>query len=129
MLRVFSLVVAVVLLSAAAQAADLKFSWLPNSEPDLAGYKIHCGTAAGLHTKTVDVGKPATTAGRVYSGVSGLDEKTTYYCAATAYDTAGNSSAKSNEVVAVIGDLQPAAPGALRYEATFTGTITLVPIQ
>lgn len=110
-------------------AADATFSWLPNSEPDLKGYKIHCGASTRAYTISADVGKPATQAGRVIGGVSGLAESTTYYCAASAYDNAGNQSGYSNEVTVAIGDLPPSPPGGLKYEATFTGTVILTPIK
>jgi len=75
------------------------FSWLPNEETDLAGYKMHYGTTSGNYTETVDVGKPQTVDGRVQAQVDGLIEGTTYYFAATAYDTAGVESEFSEEVV------------------------------
>ena len=33
--------------SVVAQASDVSFRWLPNEEPNLAGYKIHYGTTSG----------------------------------------------------------------------------------
>jgi len=78
-------------------AAD--FSWIPNEETDLAGYKIHYGTASGDYTETIDVGKPEPVDGRIQAQVSGLIEGTTYYFVATAYDSAGVESDYSEEVV------------------------------
>ena len=61
------------------------FSWLPNQENDLTGYKIHYGTAAGTYDKTVDIGNPAPVDGRIHGQVEGLTEGVTYHFAATAY--------------------------------------------
>lgn len=30
--------------------------WDPNTEPDLAGYRVHVGTSSGSYTKTIDLG-------------------------------------------------------------------------
>jgi VCBS repeat-containing protein len=75
------------------------FSWLPNQEEDLAGYKIHYGTASGNYTQTVDVGNPALVDDRVPGQVNNLTEGTTYYFVATACNTSGIESDYSTEVV------------------------------
>jgi hypothetical protein len=67
-------------------------TWYANTETDLAGYKIHVGTASGLYNSTVDVRNVTS-----YS-LPNLTIGTTYYFAVTAYDTDGNESAFSNEV-------------------------------
>jgi hypothetical protein len=81
-------------MGAAADAigADVTLAWDPNSEPDLAGYKLHYGTASHAYTSTVDVGKRTTT------NVPDLAEGLTYYFAVTAYNSSGASSGYSNEV-------------------------------
>lgn len=67
-------------------------SWHPNTDDDLAGYKIHYGTAPRTYGPPADVGNVTThTVGRLQVGV-------TYYFAVTAYDAAGNESGFSNEV-------------------------------
>ena len=67
-------------------------SWYPNTETNLAGYKIHIGTAAGIYNATVDVRNVTS------YNLSNLTIGTTYYFAVSAYDTAGTDSALSNEV-------------------------------
>ena len=67
-------------------------SWYPNTETNLAGYKIHIGTAAGIYNATVDVRNVTS------YNLSNLAIGTTYYFAVSAYDTAGTDSALSNEV-------------------------------
>ncbi|KAA3659538.1 MAG: fibronectin type III domain-containing protein, partial [Calditrichaeota bacterium] len=77
-------------------SVETEISWSANSESDLAGYKIHVGTASRNYSKVIDVGQQ--------TGYSiTLDESgVTYFFAVTAYDTAGNESAFSDEVTAFV---------------------------
>lgn len=77
-----------------AWAAEVQLAWDPNSEPDLAGYRIHYGTASGSYSVHVDVGNVT-----AYTA-PGLADQTRYYFVATAYDNAipSNESGYSNEV-------------------------------
>lgn len=97
-------------------AASATLSWSPNSEPDLAGYKVRFGTAPGSYDTTVDVGDVTT------YGVPGLAEQTTYYFAIVAYDGSGNDSGPSTEVsVTTPGNNTPpqvTAPADKTVEAT-----------
>ncbi len=73
----------------------LSVQWNANSEPDLAGYRIYCGTTSKLYTMNVSVANVMTaTVPNLTSG--------TYYCAVTAFDTANNESVFSQEVSKVI---------------------------
>lgn len=63
---------------------------------DLEGYKLYYGTSSGVYTISVDVGNVAS------SLVTGLTSGTTYYFVVTAYDTIGNESGYSTEVVKTI---------------------------
>ena len=73
-----------------AGAAQVSFSWLPNSADDSAvGYKIHYGVSIGEYTKSVDVGYPAIVNGRVHATVYNLEENQTYYFVVTAYNIDG----------------------------------------
>ena len=78
-------------------SVETEISWNANAEPDLAGYRVHVGTASGNYSQIYDVGK--------YTGYSlTLDEPgVTYFFAVTAYDTAGNESSYSEEVTAIFG--------------------------
>jgi hypothetical protein len=89
-LGVFSVVL--YLFASFASAASVNLAWDAVTAPDLAGYKVHYGVASRNYSLTVDA-KAATTA-----PISGLEEGKTYFFAATAYDTKGNSSGYSNEV-------------------------------
>ena len=75
-----------------AIAAQVTLAWNPNTESDLAGYRIHCGTASGNYSVHTDVHNVTTYI------ITGLTEGQTYYFAATAYDAFGNESGYSNEV-------------------------------
>jgi hypothetical protein len=66
--------------------------WNPNSEPELAGYRLYYGTASGYYEFSIDAGN------RTTCTVTGLDPDLTYYFAATAYDAEGVESEYSNEV-------------------------------
>ncbi|MBI3606761.1 MAG: fibronectin type III domain-containing protein [Nitrospirae bacterium] len=97
-----------------AFAGDAILAWDPNTEPDLAGYKVHYGTAPGTYSVVSDVGDVTTLT------VTGLGPGT-YYLAVTAYDTSGNESAASNEVSKSFADTTPPV-----ISAVASGTITNV---
>jgi hypothetical protein len=71
------------------EAATL--TWDANPEPDLIGYRVSYGTASGVHTTSVDVGKVLT-----YNLTPPSGQR--YYIVVQAYNDAGVSP-KSNEVV------------------------------
>jgi hypothetical protein len=77
----------------AATVTKATLEWDPNSEPDLAGYKLHYGPASRSYDTVIDVGNQTT-----YT-LTGLEVGETYYIAATAYNTSGLESGYSNEVI------------------------------
>ena len=77
--------------SASALSVDITIAWDPNSEADLAGYKIYYGTASGVYGTPITIGTQTT-----YT-ITGLPPGT-YYVAVTAYNTLGVESGFSNEV-------------------------------
>src|SRR3989441_769044 len=106
---------------ALSSAAQVTLAWDPNTETDLAGYKLYYGTSSGSYPSSVDVGNLTS-----YT-LSGLLEGRTYYFAATAYDLNVNESGFSNEVSKAIADVTPptvsiTAPAA---GATVLGTMTV----
>ena len=82
-----------------AFAAELRFAWDPNTEADLAGYRIHYGKEPGVYTDAVDVGNPATIDGRVEAAITVPYGNKYFSC--TAYTVDGAESDYSNEVMAV----------------------------
>ncbi len=75
-----------------AHSAQVTLAWDPNTEPDLAGYKVHYGTASGSYQVLLDAGLNTT-----YT-VANLPDGGTYFFAVTAYDSSANESAYSAEV-------------------------------
>lgn len=73
--------------------------WLPNSEADLAGYKLYYGTASRQYNAPIRVGMA--TSYTLKNLLPGYD----YFFAVSAYDAAGNESRLSSEVtLSIPGD-------------------------
>ena len=82
---------------------NLTLAWDPNTETDLAGYKIYFGSASGKYGTPTTIGTTNTIT--LYGFATGQ-----YFFAVTAYNTAGLESGFSNEVSATV--LSPAPPPA-----------------
>ncbi len=85
----------VMLVSLPLQAATLTATWDPNSESDLAGYKVYYGTESGSYSTIEDVGNTTSYVARDL--VAGQE----YFFVVTAYDESGNESEPSVEVSAM----------------------------
>ena len=113
-----TLIITILLLALAvcAHAADVKLQWDPNTESDLAGYRLYqkADSAVPPFTKVQEIQKGTTTA-----SVTGLDPAHSYSFAVTAYNTAGLESAYSNVVTIPAA---PIAPGGLKWSLTLTMT-------
>jgi hypothetical protein len=116
---------------ALAIAASLQVSWNANTDSDLGGYLIYCGTQSGTYSACYDVGKATS-----YQ-LNAVQGGTTYYIALAAYDTSQNDSALSVEksvtvpvttqtvtVPNVVGKTQTNAASTLTSAGLITGTIT-----
>ena len=99
------------LIASSAFAAQVTLAWDPNTESDLAGYRVHFGTASGNYSVHTDVHTVIT-----YT-VTGLADGQTYYFAVSANDASGNESGYSNEVSYSV----PAPNGAPSTPATPSG--------
>ena len=89
-----------------ATVGSATLSWIPPTTKadgtaltNLAGYTIHYGNSSGNYTTTIDVNSPGIRSYVVQNLSSG-----TFYFAMTANDTAGNSSAFSNEASKVVNN-------------------------
>jgi hypothetical protein len=78
--------------SEGTSAGTISLAWDADTEPDLAGYKLHYGTDPGVYGHSIDVHHVTT-----YT-LTGLTKGQIYYIVATAYDTSNNESGYSNEV-------------------------------
>ena len=114
-----------------APGITVTFSWLPNEETNLAGYKIHYGTTSGSYSTTIDMGNPAQVDGRIQGEINGLEEGVTYYFAATAYNNKGQESDYSTEIVwtasSQSGGEPPTAADSditTSEDSAITGTVT-----
>jgi hypothetical protein len=102
MIRAITTIIVCFMFAAPAGAANLELAWNANTEPDLAGYRVHYGTAPRNYGDSVDVGDTTT------YRLNGLLEGITYYLAVTAYDANDNESSFSNEVFSdTAGDSMP----------------------
>ncbi len=87
-------------------AMDVTLQWLPNSETDLAGYKIF----SRQESQSYDYYNPSWEGVETSCTIYGLDETKSYYFVARAFDTEGFESSNSNELyleAAVTPDNQP----------------------
>ena len=76
-------------------SAQITLAWDPNTEPDLAGYKVYYGTASRGYGSPIIVGKVTT------HTLTGLTQGQNYFYSVTACDTSGRESEYSNEVSGV----------------------------
>ncbi|MBN1155932.1 fibronectin type III domain-containing protein, partial [candidate division KSB1 bacterium] len=90
-------------------AGELNLSWDPNTEVDLAGYKVYYGLTSRNYTNSIDVGDHNSYI------VRNLTEGSRYYLAVTAYDESRNESDYSEEVSAVVKviDVTPPNPPSI----------------
>lgn len=80
------------LLLTPATAATVRLGWDPNTESDLAGYRMYVGTASRSYTTNYNLGLVTTLS------ITNLAFDTTYYFAVTAVNAGGLESVYSNEV-------------------------------
>jgi hypothetical protein len=116
-----TLIILIALLFAATSAlaeTDVTLAWDANTEPDLAGYKVHRGIQAGIYDTIFDV--PLDTLTNPLSPIY-VDESLpdgTYFWTVTAYDTDSNESGYSTEVSKKIDTIPPSVPIGVRIEIT-----------
>ena len=94
MSRMLLIMLSLLFFSCSASATSF-LSWDPNSESDLAGYRVYYGEISGKYTQSIDVGNVTSYPFDVQ------DPDQEYYIVVSAYDTSGNESIMSNEVLYV----------------------------
>ncbi len=90
----------------AGTGGALEATWKENTESDLAGYRLRWGTASGVYTDSLVVGRIS------HQRISGLVDGTRYYATITAFDSAGHESGPAPEQSAVPGTT-PLAPNGV----------------
>ena len=86
-----------------AIADSVSLAWDPNTEEDLAGYKVYVGTTPAAYIDIIDVGHVTT-----YT-ISDLVPGEMYFFAVTAYDIFANESNFSTEISMTIPEPAPAS--------------------
>jgi hypothetical protein len=90
------LILAALLLTVSAWAADVSLAWDPVASERVAGYKVYVGLAPRTYQAPIVVGNQT-----AYT-VDGLLPGATWYFAVTAFDASGIESDYSNEVFETI---------------------------
>ena len=98
-----------ILIPSSAGAVQVNLAWARSTGPNVAGYIMHYGNYSRNYQYSVNVGNSTSCT------ISGLNEGTTYYFAATAYDTQQNESGYSNEVKYVLSGVVQKPVGHLDY--------------
>jgi hypothetical protein len=104
-------------------AGTVTLAWRPSPDPAVVGYDIYQGTTSSVYTSTLDAGDATNIT------ISGLVAGTTYYFAATTYDSTGMISPFSNEVsYSVPTNSAPAVTNAPNQPPTLNaiGNLTII---
>ncbi len=97
---------AILIMASLAIGQPTTFYWNPNTETDLAGYRIYCDAVV------VDTGLPPITNGDVTYLISDVvNQDGTYTCYLTAYDTSANESGGTPTVNFTLDTTSPGVPG------------------
>lgn len=99
-------------------ALGVNLVWAPNSEPDLAGYRVYLRE----EHESFDYNRPEWEGPETSCPIQGLDEDTHYYFVVRAFDTAGNESQDSNEMGLPILLLSPERESDASEAPTFQWT-------
>ena len=92
-----------------ANGGQVVFEWDPNSEEDLAGYRLYQTTTPGSYIYGEENAIGIIPIGtETYTLTMNVDG--TFFWVLTAYDTAGNESGPSNEVTTDVNFKPPSPP-------------------
>jgi len=108
------LIIPFLLIAFPAFAMDVSFQWDPNSESDLAGYRLYQSNTSGSYTYGSGNEVAEILAGTETCTIDVADR--VWYWVLTAYDTNGNESGPSNEVSASVDQTAPAPPTNLQFQ-------------
>ena len=108
---IFTLLLAIFLVFgfSSANGGQVVFEWDPNSEEDLAGYRLYQTTTPGSYVYGEENAVGTIPTGtETYTLVMNVDGE--FWWVLTAYDTAKNESDPSNEVTTNVNFKPPAPP-------------------
>lgn len=91
--------------------------WVPNPEPDVAGYRVYIGSASGNYDSVIDV------VGATRASLPQVPLGSTIYLAVSAYNSAGLESAPSTELVVIADVPKPAAATSFTMSSPGQGQI------
>lgn len=123
-------IAAILFMASTSMAANVTLTWTPNTEPDLAGYRIYQSDTSGRYDKAAN--KVADVASgpneqKTASVIIPAEDGRTVYFVATAYDGAGNESGFSNEVSYKVPDhTAPAPPSMISVMERIAGALESV---
>ena len=118
--------------SASGFASSVRLQWVPNTENDLAGYKLYYKQGSSTEPfngiGAIEGNAPVDVLNQTTAIISGLDSGTTYYFAVTAYNTAGLESTYSNVVAVTITLPDTSAPMVAVFTIPSSASSLTVPI-
>ena len=103
------------MVTSSAFAMDIGFEWDPNSESDLAGYRLYQSAISGTYNLGVGNEVMDISAGTETCTLVGVTDGQ-WYWVLTAYDSNGNESSVSNEVSKAVDETAPAPPTTLHFQ-------------
>jgi hypothetical protein len=118
-LFLFIFLIVSTIFAADGKCAQVTLAWDRNTESNVAGYKIYYGTGSRVYNWFIDVGNVTS------HTVTGLTDGSTYYFAATAYDTSRTESTYSSEVAYNGCTFSISPPSASLGQQGGTGTVQI----
>ena len=98
---------------------SVTLAWDPSPDPSVVGFNMYYGVASRTYTNMVNPGNVTSVT------ISGLVEGTTYFFAATAYDTLGMESEFSNEASYTVPGTIPGALAKLQIRVAPSRQVVL----
>src|ERR1039457_4314067 len=109
----------------AATALDVNLQWVPNTDSDLAGYRVYYGVNGLSNPISINVQSPTQGAAIPTTvTITGLDPTLNYYFAATAYNTSGLEGPYSN----IVTEFETIPPVVSAFTLPASATSQTVPI-
>ncbi|KQC03136.1 MAG: hypothetical protein APR55_07060 [Methanolinea sp. SDB] len=112
-IKIYLILIILLILPAIVFAGESAiFTWNPNTETDLAGYRLYQSAVSGQYTFGAASAVADITAGTETVSLENVPDGT-WYWVLTAYDASGHESGPSNEVTLAIDTTPPDSPTGL----------------